>query len=63
MGQLRPFNGVLVGFSGEQVEVWGCVDLQTTFIDGRVSRTIVIRYVGVKTPSSYNMLLGRPSVN
>ena len=61
--QLQPFDGVLVGFSGEQVEVRGFVDLRTTFFDDLAAKTIVIRYIVVNAPSSYNLLLGRPSLN
>jgi len=61
--QLLPFDGVLVGFSGEQVEVRGYVNLRTTFADEHAAKTIVIKYIVVKAPSSYNMLLGRPSLN
>ncbi|XP_027905968.1 uncharacterized protein LOC114165580 [Vigna unguiculata] len=61
--QLQPFDGVLVGFSGEQVEVRGHVDLRTTFSDENAAKTIVIRYLVVNAPSSYNLLLGRPSLN
>jgi len=52
-----------VGFSGEQVEVRGHVDLRTTFSNEHVAKTIVIRYLVVNAPSSYNLLLGRPSLN
>jgi len=45
------------------VEVRGYVDLKTTFSDEEVARTIAIRYVMVNTPSAYNVLLGRPSIN
>jgi len=45
------------------MEVRGCVDLRTTFSDEEAARTIFIRYVVVKTPSAYNLLLGRPFIN
>jgi len=61
--QLLPFDGVLVGFSGEQVEVRGYVNLRTTFSDEHAAKTIIIKYIVVNAPSSYNMLLGRPSLN
>lgn len=61
--QLRPFDGVLVGFSSDPVEVKGYVDLRTTFTDGDASKTITICYVVVQAPSSYNVLVGRPSLN
>jgi len=61
--QLLPFDGVLVGFSSEQVEVRGYVNLRTTFSDEHAAKTIVVKYIVVNAPSSYNMLLGRPSLN
>jgi len=61
--QLRPFDGVLAGFSGDQVEVKGYVDLRTTFRDKEDAKTIFICYIVVNAPSSYNLLLGRPSIN
>ena len=41
----------------------GYIDLRTTFSDEEATKTIVIRYVVVNTPSAYNQLLGRPSLN
>ena len=52
-----------MGFAGDHVEVQGYVDLKTTFSDKKASRTIVIRYIVVNTPSSYNLVLGRPYIN
>ncbi|XP_027936375.1 uncharacterized protein LOC114191403 [Vigna unguiculata] len=63
MDQLRPFDGVLVGFAGDSVEVRGYTDLRTTFSDGEAAKTITVRYIVVKSTSSYNVLLGRPSLN
>jgi len=60
---MRPHDGCLVGFAGDQVEVRGYIDLRKTFLDEEAVRTIVIRYVVVNTPSAYNLLLGRPSLN
>ena len=45
------------------MECRGYIDPRTTFSDEEVARTIVIRYVVVNTPSGYNLLLGRPSLN
>jgi len=61
--QLRPFGGCLYGFAGDQVEVRGYIELKTTFSDGAASRTEKIRYLVVNTPSAYNILLGRPTLN
>lgn len=61
--QLRPFDGVLIGFAGDPVEVKGYADIRTNFSDGEAAKTIVVRYIVVKAPSSYNILLSRPSLN
>jgi len=45
------------------VEVKGYVDLRTTFRHKKDAKTIFIRYIVVNAPSSYNLLLGRPSIN
>jgi len=61
--QLRPYDGCLVGFPGDQVEVQGYVALRTTFLDENTTRIITIRYIVVNMPFAYNLLLGRPSLN
>jgi len=53
----------LYGFAGDQVEVRGNIELRTTFTDGLASCTEKIRYLVVNTPSAYNILLGRPTLN
>jgi len=53
----QRFDGVLVGFSGELVEVRSYVELRTKFTDGTLASTIIIRYMVMKAPSSYNLLL------
>ena len=52
----------MVGFSGEPIEFRGHVDLQMTFTDEHATKTIMVRYIVVNAPSSYNLLLGRPSL-
>ena len=61
--QLKPYGGCLYGFAGDQVEVWGYIELRTTFTDGSASHTEKIRYLVVNAPSTYNILLGRPTLN
>lgn len=61
--QIKLFNGSLVGFSGEQVEVRGYVELKTTIGEGRNAKTLRVRYMLVKARSSYNIILGRSSLN
>jgi len=60
---LRPYGGSLYGFAGDQVEVRGYLELRTTFTDGTASRMESIRYFVVNAFSTYNMLLGRPTLN
>ncbi|GAU51074.1 hypothetical protein TSUD_13180, partial [Trifolium subterraneum] len=62
--QLQPYNGTLVGFEGEQVEVMGHVTLLTTFGEKENAKTIKVRYLVVKTAfTSYNIIIGRPAFN
>jgi len=61
--QLRPYGGCLYGFAGDQVEVRGYIELRTTSTDWSASRTEKIRYLVVNAPSTYNILLGRPTLN
>ena len=61
--ELIPYDEPIYGFSGERVPTRGYVDLHTTFGEGRQTRTIQVRYLIVDAHTSYNMLLGRPSLN
>jgi len=60
---LRPHDGCLIRFAGDHVECQGYINLRITFSDEETAMTIVIRYVVVNTPSAYNLLLGRSSLN
>jgi len=60
---LVPHNEPIYGFSGEKVSTCGYIDLHTVFRDGAQTKTIPIRFVIVDAPTSYNVLLGRPSLN
>nr|KYP67144.1 Transposon Ty3-I Gag-Pol polyprotein [Cajanus cajan] len=61
---LEPYHEPLVGFSGERVMTRGSIDLYTRFgFDQKSSREIKIRYIVVHANTSYNILLGRPSIN
>jgi len=63
LDQPRPYTGCLYGFTGDQVEVQGYLELRTTLTDGSTSRTENIRYLVVNAHSTYNVLLGRPALN
>jgi len=58
-----PYDEPIYGFSGEQVSTRGYIDLHTVFRDGTQTKTIPIRFLVVDAPTSYNVLLGRPSLN
>jgi len=54
----------IVGFSGELVDTKGYINLHTRFGEaGRGQKTISVRYVVVDVNTSYNVLLGRLSLN
>jgi len=58
-----PYDEPIYGFSDEQVSTRGYIDLHTVFRDGTQTKTIPIRFLIVDAPTSYNILLGRPSLN
>jgi len=39
------------------------LETRTTFGEGDFARTIDVRYIVVNVPSSYNILLGSPTIN
>ncbi|KAJ7974494.1 Beta-porphyranase [Quillaja saponaria] len=61
--RLRPFQGALVGFNGEQVIAEGTIELPVTLEDIRYRKTIMTTFCIVKARSSYNVILGRPFLN
>jgi len=62
--RVQHYEDQIVGFSGERVSTRGYIDLYTKFGEGKTgSKTIQIRYLLVKANTSYNILLGRPSLN
>jgi len=60
---MRAHRGSLLGFVGESVEIIGYVDLRTTFGGGENAKTIATKYIVVDARSSYNINLGRPTLN
>ena len=61
--EMVPYDDSVVGFSGERVGTKGYTELYTTFSEGKNTRTIKIRYLVIDANTSYNILLGRPSIN
>ncbi|XP_057423552.1 uncharacterized protein LOC130717361 [Lotus japonicus] len=60
---LLPYDGALVGFSGEKVFVRGYVELNTVFGEGKNEKAFAIKFLVVQCTSPYNVLIGRPSLN
>jgi len=58
-----PYDKPIYGFSGEKVSTRGYIDLHTVFREGTQTKTIPIRFLIVDAPTSYNILLGHPSLN
>ncbi|XP_020225264.1 uncharacterized protein LOC109807148 [Cajanus cajan] len=62
--KLIPYDEPLVGFSGERVKTKGYIKLSTRFgFEGAEYHDISVKYVVVHASTSYNILLGRPSLN
>ena len=61
--KLEPVNACLRGFSGERVLPLGSIQLVLTLGDPPCEAIEVVRFPIVDAPSTYNMLLGRPSLN
>jgi len=57
------YNDHVVDFTGEKVGTKGYIELYTTFGEGKNNKTIKIRYLVIDANTSYNILLGRPSIN
>ena len=62
-GRLRPFDSPLVSFSGDRVYSKGIVTLTVTV--GTYSRQLTrqLDFLVVDCPSSYNVIIGRPTLN
>ena len=61
--KLEPVSTNLRGFSGEKVLPLGSIQLVLTLGDPPCQATTAVKFLVVDAPSSYNILLGRPSLN
>ncbi|KAL0287641.1 UNVERIFIED_CONTAM: hypothetical protein Scaly_2759200 [Sesamum calycinum] len=61
--QLRKVNTPLTSFSGEMIEALGEVMLPLSLGSLPKRSTKMIKFLVVKAPSAYNIILGRPSLN
>ena len=58
-----PYHEPIYGFYREQVSTRNNIYLHTVFRDGAQTKTVPIRFLIVDALTSYNVLLGRPSLN
>ena len=58
-----PYNEDLIVFSGHHISLIGYMKLHVTFGKAPVTRTIIAKFIVVKLQSSYNAILGRPTLN
>ena len=61
--KLEPISTHLRGLSGEKVLPLGSIQLVLTLGDPPCQATTTVRFLIVDAPSTYNVLLGRPSLN
>ena len=61
--EMMPYNDHAVSFSRERVGTKGYIELYTTFGLDKASKTLRIRYLVIDANTSYNILLGRSSLN
>ncbi|RDY13968.1 hypothetical protein CR513_01031, partial [Mucuna pruriens] len=60
---LESCLGTLIGFAGERVKIRGVINLRTTF-GARLSIKIVpLNFTVVNAQTSYNIILGQPTLN
>ena len=62
-GRLRPFDSPLVSFSGDRVYPKGIVTLTITVGTYPRQLTYQLDFLVVDCPSSYNVIIGRPTLN
>ena len=61
--KLEPASTHLRGFSGEKVLPLGSIQLVLTLGDPPCQGPTTVKFLIVDAPSTYNVLLGRPSLN
>jgi len=57
------YDEPIYGFPRERLCTREYIDLHTIFRKGNQSKTILVRFLVVEAHTSYNVLLGRPSLN
>ena len=61
--QLRPVSTLLYGFAGTPVMPAGSIDLPITIGTSPCQITLMVTFLIVQCPSTYNAIIGRPTLN
>ncbi|RDX65770.1 hypothetical protein CR513_55544, partial [Mucuna pruriens] len=61
--KLEECPSTLISLSGKQIEIRGVIHLETTFEVGPSTRTITIKFMVINARTSYNIILGHPTLN
>ena len=61
--RLRPFKSPLISFSGDKVYPWGIVTLMVTASSYPLQVTNKHNFLVIDSPSSYNVIIRRPTLN
>ncbi|RWV95330.1 hypothetical protein BHE74_00031461 [Ensete ventricosum] len=60
---LIPMTSTLIGFTGDAITPVGIVTLPVTFSDEPRTKTLMVHFMVVDLPSTYNVIIGRPTLN
>ncbi|GJV11188.1 reverse transcriptase domain-containing protein [Tanacetum coccineum] len=60
--RLRETHTDLVGFAGEVSKLLGKIELEVCFGNGGLCRKTSMKFIMVRAPSPYNIILGRPGL-
>jgi hypothetical protein len=61
--RIKPFGSPLVGFTEEQVQTMGLISLPITCRTSPMDSTVMVDFLVVDRPSTYNVIIGRPGLN
>ncbi|KAL2230969.1 UNVERIFIED_CONTAM: Retrovirus-related Pol polyprotein from transposon [Sesamum indicum] len=61
--RLEPVKTPLVGFGGSEVASLGTIELPVSMGEEPKRKTLMVKFLVVDTPFTYNVILGRPRLN
>ncbi|KAL2226765.1 UNVERIFIED_CONTAM: hypothetical protein Sindi_2035200 [Sesamum indicum] len=61
--RLEPVKTPLVGFGGSEVASLGTIELPVSMGEEPKRKTLMVKFLVVDTPFTYNVILGRPGLN